>query len=346
MITRGNILLGLLLLGQLAALTYLNSREKPLTGADLGILLPGLDVDNVARLKIADSGDKGVSVTLERGDQGWVVFEHHGYRADQDKVTRTLRELAALTVSEQVGGRQHQVKLKVAEGEFEKRVELTTDKGTQVVYLGTSAHAGSLHARRGDEEKVLAVRDYSTWRLAAAPGDWIDHVYLHLKEEEIAAVTFDRPDGTIQLQQSGAQWLYDAGHGLMLADLQTTRDLLRDLTQLRISGVAGTLEEQAQNLASPLLTVTINRQQAPETKGAESVDGGPAGFGGAPVKAATGEHETITLRIAAKPGEKDNYLVHLSGEAHVGEVGRWSVEKLLEFKAEELETKRDAGSPD
>ena len=65
------------------------------------VVIPDMDVNAVAEIKIQSGDDV---VTLKRGDDGWIVPDRYGYRADFNKLADVVTKIADLKVGQVVQG--------------------------------------------------------------------------------------------------------------------------------------------------------------------------------------------------------------------------------------------------
>jgi len=289
-----------------------------------GMLLEDLDVDTVTKLVITEGeGGDDKEVTLTKAAEGWVVGERWGAPADGKKLDELLRELAALEIADVVSTTGlHAVELGVADGDFRKRVVLTDGGGERTVFLGTSGRGSSTHARLGGADEVVAVRNFSTWRVNARPDGWVDRLVLDVPKDDVNGLTLTWPDAELSLtrtnatEEGAAPWLLSDGERQAGVDDADVDELLGKAAKLNASKVLGELDGAA-SVGDELLRVTL------ETKGGT-------------VSYALGEAD-----------EANNFVIAKDGGRHLMQVGKWAVEKLLDasFDALAPEVEADEGDP-
>ena len=311
---RTNLILLAVLLVQGACIGYqqLQTEEAGVAGAR-GLLLDGLVVEDVTGVVIAEGGeaDEGeeTSVSLTKTAAGWTVAERWDHPADADKLDELLRELAALEVADVVSVTGlHQVELGVAEDDFTKRVTLKTGAGDRTLYLGSSGRGGSTHTRVGGEERVLAVRDFSSWRVNAKPDSWVQRTVVDVDPETVSGLEIVRDGAAMSVTREGEGWLVDG----LPADGEAVDKLLKKAAKQTLSTVKGA----AGALGGELLQVRLT-----------TPDG------------------ATTYRVAAAD-EKEKFLLAVDGGTHIVEVGKWGVEAILEATAESLAAEIPMEAPD
>ena len=144
---RRNAILAAVLLLQLL---WLGGRAfqapPPPASAARGPLLAEFVPAEVLRLEIASGSDSERRVAVEREGEGsaWRVPDLFDYLADDDKVDGALRDLAGLEIASVVSSTaHHHVDFKVAESEFEKRIQLEVAGETVELLFGWARMWGS-----------------------------------------------------------------------------------------------------------------------------------------------------------------------------------------------------------
>ena len=290
------------------------------TPVERGMLLDGLAVDAITKLVIQEGSEalEDKLVTLEKAGEDWGVAERWDHPADADKVDELLRELTALESADVVSTTgMHAVDLGVADDDFRKSVTLTADGVEHVVLLGTSGRGSSTHARIGGETEVVAVRNFSTWRVNARPDGWVDRQVVDVAPDQVASLEIAGPEGALRFTRTegevegAAEWLMGDGDrqaGLSGDDLT---ELLSKATKVSASKVLGELKP----VQSELLRVTLT-----QTDGAR-----------------------VSYVLGATSSDA-NFLLAVDGGTHLLEVGKWAVEPLLNASFDSLVPDEEARS--
>jgi len=299
--TRTNTILLILLLVQGAILGVQTfAAPEAVDASARGLLLDGLSADAVEQLVIDEGGDaEDVGVTLKKTGSGWVVSDRWDHPADGAKVDELIRELAALEVADVVSQTGlHDVELGVADDDFRKKVTLTGG-GERTLYLGTSGRGSSTHTRVAGEQRVVAVRDFSTWRVNARADSWVQRTVVDVDPEAVTELTLAGAEGTVTLRKDGEAWLVNDGP----ANADEVDKLIKKAAKVTLSKVVGPASGTPEGA---VLTVTV-----------------------------TTPERATTWRIAPST-EDGKFLVAVDGGAHLVEVGKWAVEPLIDATAESL----------
>lgn len=266
-------------------------------------LLPALSSITPERLEI--TGGDSASVALVRRSGGWFLERPSGYPAMPGKVQKLIQDLEHLKAGNQVvSGRRYHAALKVADGDFERRLRIWDKPGGTprlVLYVGTSPGADVTHMRVGGNDRVFEVAGMSAYDLPSDAGSWIDRNLVGWRAEDVSAIEVSNHRGRFGLEKRAGQWSVRSPSRSAGARLDQTkvRNLLGALCRLSVDQPAGKVDERAQGFTSPEATVVMHR-----TKAVADSTGNVAGASGA--AAVTGPTQTLKFEIGAPvPDEKD-----------------------------------------
>ena len=163
-------------------------------------ILPGLDVQSVAKIEI------GESLALSAGDAGWTVDTLGGYPADRAKIADNLLKLAELKVGQVARGRAlgtaMKVVLKDSAGKELANLSLgdrhmAKPSGQAAMYGGGGYPDGRYVAFGGE---TVLVKD----ALDAFDGDakkWCNTRIIDLKPDSVTAVAFEGAGEKVELEK-------------------------------------------------------------------------------------------------------------------------------------------------
>lgn len=247
----------------------------------------------VTGLTITDD-NKG-SITLVKGDKGWVLPGTFDAPASAEQVTALLEKLAGLKQGLPVATSEGAAKrFKVADDLFQRHVVLREgDKVVADLYIGTSPGFRQIHARKAGSQEVVSV-NLSTFELETAADQWLDKKMFAVKEEDIAALVFP----TFTLRRNGAEWQMDGlGEGEK-TDATAAADLVGKVSGLTVQSVVAAETASPFFAGEPALRFTVQRK-----------DGGE-------------------LAYALAKGGEDAYYLQQSQRQHYGRVHKIQAEGL------------------
>ncbi len=306
---QNQILAGILLL-QLLVLGVVYW-PRPVASGTGESLLPGLEAGQIVGLTITDA--QGASLALAAQASGWVLPEADDYPCLADKVPALLTQIVDLKADRLVAQtNSSHGRLKVAESDFERRVDLELADGTQQrLYVGTSPSYGAAHVRLEGQDQVYLTSGLSASDLPTAPASWVERIYFQVPEEELVAVTLENANGRFDFRKVDDAW--------MLADLapDETADEASISTVVNRAGSVsllrplGKAEEATYGMDAPSAVVTLRTHS--ESEG----------------------DKTYTLRVGAKQ-EDSTYVVISSASPYYVRVSDFTVRELVENTREDF----------
>jgi len=308
--SRNNTILLVALLIQIALIGFQQVGPSDASSSvERGMLLGELATDGVNRLVLEEPKGEQPRVTLVRGADGWTVAERWDHPADGDKVDELLRELAALEIADVVSTTGlHAVDLGVGDDEFTKRVTIGTASGDKVLMLGTSGRGNSTHARLAGSDEIVAVRNFSTWRVNPRPDGWVQRTVVDLDAGSVAQMVLEMPEQTLTFTRSDgevegtAAWLLSDGERSAGVDAEVVDPLLAKAVKVTASKVLG----ESSPIAEPLLTVALS-----------TADG-------------------VTRYMLGRGADDETFELAVDGSGHQLQIGKWAVGALLEADFEAL----------
>ncbi|KAA6183328.1 DUF4340 domain-containing protein [Thiohalocapsa marina] len=252
-VLRAPLVLGLLVVLALQlVLALFLSRGASMAPAATDITLLSFEPEQIATIRI-DAGEGDASVTLTRGEAGWVLPELGDFPASGTRIDQLLDSLAALRrplpVATSAAAR---TRFRVADDDFERRLTLRGKDGDiRTLIVGDSPGFRRLFARLDGEDAIYDLR-LALFDLSAEADDWVSRDQLRLDRERITRVA--GPDWTLRRDEAGNWQLQDQVKPPAEA---VVGDLLTTLSALSYRGVLGLEEQPAHGLETPLLTLDI-----------------------------------------------------------------------------------------
>ena len=267
--TTGNKILAALLVLQVAVLVVVFWPRS--SDADAGKLFPGLEAVNVTAVTISDS--EGRSIRLARTPFGCVLPEADDYPCEEDRLPDFLTRVEDITKTSLVAEtKASHSRLKVAEDDFERLIELDTAEGERHrLYLGTSPRTGSGHVRADGQDRVYLAPSLSAAVSPVEASFWVDPGYLNVNSDHVVSFMQDNPQGTFRLEKNDEQgWVIAGEEEDRTLDQEKVSSLVGKLASLRLSRPLGKEELETYGLVSPVSKVTIVTQ-AGDGNGEETV---------------------------------------------------------------------------
>ena len=283
------------------------------SGSGVGKLFPGLEEVKVTGVTITDS--EGRSIRLTRSPFGCVLPDADDYPCLQGKLPAFLNRVVAITTASQVAETKGSHKrLKVADDEFERIIELEVAGGARhKLYLGTSPRASSGHVRADGQDQVYLATDLSASDASVQATGWVDPVYFSVPENKIAMLTQENSKGRLELKkEDNGDWtLLGADDGRAL-DQGKARSLVTKFGSLRLLRPLGKEELESYGLKEPTAVVTIQ------------------------IAAGDSSSTQRVLRIGAKDSEETGFIVKSSESAYYVVMAESTVQDFIDKGSDDL----------
>ena len=255
--TKGNkILAGLLVLQVVLLVVVFWPRSSDAAG---GKLFPGLEAVNVTAVTISDSD--GRSIRLARTPFGCVLPEADDYPCEENRLPDFLTRVEDITKTSLVAEtKASHARLKVAEDEFERLIELDTAEGERYrLYLGTSPRTGSGHVRADGQDRVYLAPSLSAAVSPVEASFWVDPGYIKINPNDVVSFTQDNPQGEFRLERNDEQgWVIAGADDDIALDQEKVTSLVGKLATLQLLRPLGKEELESYFPPNAPTTVTVN----------------------------------------------------------------------------------------
>ena len=255
--TKGNkILAGLLVLQVVLLVVVFWPRSSDAAG---GKLFPGLEAVNVTAVTISDSD--GRSIRLARTPFGCVLPEADDYPCEENRLPDFLTRVEDITKTSLVAEtKASHARLKVAEDEFERLIELDTAEGERYrLYLGTSPRTGSGHVRADGQNRVYLAPSLSAAVSPVEASFWVDPGYIKINPNDVVSFTQDNPQGEFRLERNDEQgWVIAGADDDIALDQEKVTSLVGKLATLQLLRPLGKEELESYFPPNAPTTVTVN----------------------------------------------------------------------------------------
>lgn len=285
----------------------------PGSSSGVGKLFPGLEEVKVTGVTITDS--EGRSIRLTRSPFGCVLPEADDYPCLQGKLPAFLNRVVAITTASQVAETKGSHKrLKVADDEFERIIELEVAGGARhKLYLGTSPQARSGHVRADGQDQVYLATDLSASDASVLATGWVDPEYFSVPENKIAMLTQENSKGRLQLKkEDNGDWTLLGAAGGIALDQGKARSLVTKFGSLRLLRPLGKEELESYGLKEPTAVVTIQ------------------------IAAGDSSSTERVLRIGAKDPEETGFIVKSSESPYYVIMAESTVQDFLDKGSDDL----------
>lgn len=201
-----NRILGAILVVQLVLVAIVFWPRATTSGGGGAPLLGEFETTAVTALTISDGDDQQIALAKSGAD--WVLPNADDYPADESKITPLLENLNKINTNRLVTQTDtSHSRLKVAEDDFERLIEVSLQDGTtHNLYLGTSGGPSATHVRASGQSEVYLTGELSMWDANAQANAWIDPIYVTLPQTATLALRLQNANGTLEFVKQGENW--------------------------------------------------------------------------------------------------------------------------------------------
>ncbi|HSH05966.1 MAG TPA: DUF4340 domain-containing protein [Anaerolineae bacterium] len=292
------ILIGILLVQVVATIfVFRPDNNAPTTGP----LFPDIVPADITSLTITDPD--GQTLTLARTADGWVLPNAGDFPATATKVNPLIQKIIDIPTNRLIteNSSSHR-RLKVADDDYQMKVEFTTADEEYTLYLGTLANFRAAHVRRAGQDVTYQAPNLNSSEFAPNPTNWLDPSYAQVNQADLTTVTLTNPNGTFLFEKDDTgQWLLSGLNVNELFDEAALNLILNRLTNLRFQQPLGRQPQTDYGLTPPQATLTLN----------------------------TTDGQTYTLDIGNSRNDGNTYIIKWSESPYYVTVPSTTVQDLL-----------------
>jgi hypothetical protein len=261
---RNQILIGALVL-QLALVGIVFWPRQASTASAGEALFPGVTADLISSVSLTNP--EGETIRLARSGEGWVLPDADDYPAVTEKVSALLDKIAGLTTDRLITQTSSSHKrLKVAEDDFNARVEFDLSDGSQhILYVGSASGYVATHVRADDQDQVYLVSDFSSSDASSKATAWIEPKYFSVAQDEVVALTLENANGKFEFvrDQTGTWTMTGLAADETLSQ-SVVSSLVSGATSVSMLRPLGREEQADYGLQAPVAVVTLKTHSEEE----------------------------------------------------------------------------------
>lgn len=197
------------------------------------VKIAGEALTNVSISSIGENGEETAIVLSKVGDE-WQLPSLQNLPANKKKIEEVLGKLNTITVSWPVASSSgSRARFEVDDEKYQRKISISSDGNTQVLFLGTSPGYRSIHARQDGESDIysvnLATHDFPTDAL-----EWLDKGLLQTNNLSLIK------GADYEIVQQADVWNFSGPEHAGEASLNPTKaeDLASVFSNIRIKDLA------------------------------------------------------------------------------------------------------------
>ncbi|MCU0482408.1 MAG: DUF4340 domain-containing protein [Anaerolineae bacterium] len=228
------------------------------TDTEATALLADFNRDTVTSITITNGTD-GNQIRLTKLDDGtWGLADIGNYPVQETRITSLFDVLAGLDTSRLISDNaSNQRRLKVADEEYERKVELVQGDQTITLYVGSSGGANATHTRIAGSDNVYLNRDVSGTSISAEITTWAKTDYITVDATKVVSMTLTNANGTFEFEKVGDVWQMAGLEADETFNEENFTALLDKIVAFNLRKPLGTETLPEYGMDAPLATVTI-----------------------------------------------------------------------------------------
>ncbi len=302
---RNLVLVGTLILQIILVAVVLWPRSGA-AGEEGQSLFPDVEAAQIVALSITDAS--GETINLARESGSWVLPDADDYPCQEGKVPELLIKLVELRSGSLVTQTSASHKrLKVAEDDFERRIEFELADGSRhQLYLGSSPTFSATHVRVAGQDEVYLTSDLSATDTSTQPTSWVERTYFSVTRADVVGLTVENESGEFGFVKINDDWsLKDLApdETFNLTNFQT---LLSRASSIAMVRPLGQEELEGYGMQSPRAVVTIRTHSDDEGD------------------------KVYTLRVGAQDAQDNSYVMTSSESPYFVRVSEFTAQDFVD----------------
>jgi hypothetical protein len=225
-------------------------------------LLAEVDVETISSVEIQDTdGDR---ILMSRLEGEWVLPEAGNYPCLSSRVTEFLQKLISIDTGKLVTrtADSHR-RLQVAEDDFVRRIEVTTESGEKsILFLGSSPTYRTGHVRLEGTVETYLTTELQAYEANTAASSWVDTNYFIIPQSEILAFSLHNANGEFSFELDGeGNWtMLELEEGETF-DTNSLTSLIQQISSLTMVRPLGVEEDAAYGMDHPSAVISIQTEE-------------------------------------------------------------------------------------
>jgi len=263
MLSRGNVLLLVILLVQLALLAIAVATSSGGQARLVEPIVIGMSAAEIDRLSFSD--DLGNEVTLAKSEDIWALPDADNFPVDRNKVEALLAKIASLDTRRLVATNPANfTRLEVDDEEFRRKIHLESENASAELILGGSGGADTVYVRRAGEDHVYLGVGLNSWEFSTQISTWVDASYVSVPQDEVLAITVENSEGQFSFVRAGDSLTYAGlGEDEVLEDTKLPI-ILRNAATIRMLEPLGLAALDEYELSEPRVRVQVRYRRLVE----------------------------------------------------------------------------------
>jgi hypothetical protein len=259
---RRNEILAAALVVQLVLILLITTLRAPAAAAPAKPLFGGVKATDVQHITVQDTN--GSKIELAQKSGVWVLSANDDFPANDTKVTSFVDKLLKVQSGRLIARTSSSYdRLKVADGNYTRRVEIQLSDGkSHTLLIGSSAGGNSVYARADGAAEVWSTEAVNSTDASVAAVDWITSTQFTVQSDQLSGLMIANANGTFAFTKVSDAWVMKGLSTGENFDQTKFADMLSRVTTLNITSPLGKSAKPEYGLQPPSATITLTLQQA------------------------------------------------------------------------------------
>lgn len=272
-----------------------------------------LKPEMVSKIVISDS--TGKMVEIEKQGDGWVLPLQDDFPVKTVTLEGLINRLAEIRDNRLVSrNTSSHERLKIADDNFERKVQLTVNGKVQTILFGSSPASNNIHFRLENGSNVYMTNAVTVNQMPVLITNWVNQTLVQLNSEKVNKINVKNAQGSFEFSKNAdSQWQANKTESGGEFDATKWSSLLSAFTNLNLVEPVSKSIKPEFGLDKPAASITFSYVNE------------------------SGEQATDELLIG-NTIENGNYYVKWSGSDYVFLVSGYNAERILNLKSSDYST--------
>jgi hypothetical protein len=294
--------------------------QRPVAASN-NLIFPDLKIEAVTDLKISDSS--GNLISIQKSGEGWVLPLQDDYPVQTEKIQElvdklsTVRDNRLVTRSESSHDR-----LSISDNNFDRKVEITINGKSEVIYFGSSPAANNIHFRLSGKPEVYLTNALTNTNISTSFSSWVDTIIFQIGSNTVNKIVVNSAEGSFVFEvDSDSVWSTNQVAEGFEFDQSKWSSLFTGFTTLRFVEPVSKTDQAKYGFDTPLSSMQIFY----------SNDAG----------------EPLTREfVIGSQDDSGNYYAKWSGSEYIYKISSFNAERFINLTTEEFSSPIPTEEPD
>jgi len=264
--------------------------QRPVAASN-NLIFTDLKIETISAINISDS--TGNLISIQKSGDGWVLPLQDDYPVQTAKVQELVEKLATIRDNRLVTrSESSHDRLSISDNNFDRKVEMTINGKSEVIYFGSSPATNNIHFRMAGKPEVYLTNALTSTQVPATIANWVDTIIFQIVSTSVNKIEVKSKEGDFAFEpDANSVWSTNQIEEGAEFDQSKWSSLLTGFTTLRFVEPVAKTELPEYGFDTPAATLMIHyANDAGEPQFGELVIGGQDSAGNYYAKWSDGEY--------------------------------------------------------